>query len=113
MAPAAPARLSTMTCCPQRSVSFAAMARAVMSVPPPGTKGAMSRTGLAGYLSTSTDAACAMWMPAHAAVSASILLLRLIFEVIRDHLFSATGNAPAFAVELHRAPADGEVSGRL
>ena len=45
-----------------------------------------------------------------AAVHRSLLLRDI---GVRDHLRSAAGHALAFAVELHRAPADGEVSGRL
>ena len=86
--PAAPGRLSTMTCCPQRSVSFAATARAVMSVPPPGTKGPMRRTGFVGYLSTSADAAYAMGTLAHT-VSASTAFLRLRPEIMRPPPFAA------------------------
>src|SRR5258708_27543289 len=46
--PAAPARFSTTTGWPQRSPSFCATIRAMMSVPPPGVKATTIRTGLAG-----------------------------------------------------------------
>ena len=49
MLPEAPSRLSTITDWPQRSVSFCAKRRPMMSVPPPGAKPATSRTGLVGY----------------------------------------------------------------
>src|SRR2546429_427720 len=49
MLPEAPARLSTTTGWPQRSPSFCATRRAMMSVPPPGAKPTTRRTGLAGY----------------------------------------------------------------
>src|SRR5688572_28238128 len=48
MLPCAPARLSTMTCWPHVSPSFAARIRASASVPPPGGNGTMKRTGLSG-----------------------------------------------------------------
>ena len=46
--PLAPVRLSTTTCWPRNSESLGATMRAVMSVPPPGEKGEMKRTGLDG-----------------------------------------------------------------
>src|SRR5687767_9044425 len=46
--PFAPARLSTIAGWPERSVSFCAIARARMSVPPPGGYGEMIRTGALG-----------------------------------------------------------------
>src|SRR6478752_268583 len=49
MLPAAPGRLSTMICCPSRSLSFGVRARAVVSVPPPGAKPTIIRIGLFGY----------------------------------------------------------------
>src|SRR5262249_34750552 len=48
MLPPAPARFSTTTGWPQRSPSFWATRRAMMSVPPPGVKPTSMRTGLAG-----------------------------------------------------------------
>src|SRR5215813_10333059 len=45
----APGRLSMMNCCPRPSVSFGAMMRATMSVPPPAEDGTTIRTGLPGY----------------------------------------------------------------
>jgi hypothetical protein len=49
MLPEAPGRLSTTTGCPQRSASFCATRRAMMSVPPPGVNPTTIRTGLTGY----------------------------------------------------------------
>ena len=46
--PAAPGRLSTMTCWPRASESFYAIGRAVASVPPPGAKPTSMRIGLIG-----------------------------------------------------------------
>src|SRR5688572_4070758 len=46
--PLAPARFSTTTACPQISPRRGAMRRATMSVPPPGGKATMTRTGLVG-----------------------------------------------------------------
>jgi len=40
----APARFSTTTCCPRVSDSFGDTIRAVVSVPPPGDDGTISRT---------------------------------------------------------------------
>ena len=48
--PEAPTRFSTTTGWPQRSVSFWATIRAMMSVPPPGVKATTIRTGLVGKL---------------------------------------------------------------
>src|SRR4051794_34102763 len=45
----APERFSITTCCPMSSLSFGAMVRAVMSVPPPGEEGTTSLTGRVGY----------------------------------------------------------------
>src|SRR3954469_23474672 len=47
--PAAPGRLSTMTCWPRRSLNFGVNARAVVSVPPPGAKPTIMRIGRFGY----------------------------------------------------------------
>src|SRR6266404_3433528 len=47
--PLAPARLSTMTCCPHASVNLAPIARAMVSFPPPGGNGAINRIDLIGY----------------------------------------------------------------
>src|SRR5438045_9378664 len=49
MLPFAPARLSTRNCWPRDFVNSAAIARATMSVPPPGAKFTTKRTGFAGY----------------------------------------------------------------
>ena len=48
MAPVAPARLSMTNGCPSFSCSFGAMARATMSVDPPGGNGTMIVTGFSG-----------------------------------------------------------------
>ena len=48
MVPLAPPRLSTMTGCPHASLSFCAIARDRMSVPPPGGNGTMMRIGAVG-----------------------------------------------------------------
>src|SRR3954469_25342897 len=48
MSPPAPERFSTTTCCPRSSDSVGAMMRAVVSVPPPGSKPTTVVTGLAG-----------------------------------------------------------------
>src|SRR4051812_46285683 len=49
MLPAAPGRLSTITCCPSLSLSLGVSARAVVSVPPPGAKPTIMRIGFVGY----------------------------------------------------------------
>src|SRR4051812_18909962 len=49
MLPPAPPLLSTMNCCENAWVSAAAVARARMSVVPPGAKGTTIFTGLAGH----------------------------------------------------------------
>jgi hypothetical protein len=48
MLPFAPARLSTMTCCFHRSLSFCPTVRVAMSTPPPGANGTIARIGLLG-----------------------------------------------------------------
>src|SRR5262245_17074603 len=48
--PFAPGRLSTMTCCPQDSVSFWPTVRASRSDGPPGAKGTITRMGRVGYV---------------------------------------------------------------
>src|SRR2546421_5519416 len=50
MFPAAPGRLSTITCWPHASESFCAAARASRSVVPPAGNGTTRRTGLVGYV---------------------------------------------------------------
>src|SRR5688572_31684028 len=60
--PAAPARLSTTTCWPRYSESLGLIVRATMSVPPPGGKATMMRTGLEG-----NDCAAANGPPASSA----------------------------------------------
>ena len=49
MLPEAPSLFSTTTGWPQRSVSFCAISRAMMSVPPPGAKPTTILTGFVGY----------------------------------------------------------------
>ena len=58
MMPLAPGRLSTMTGCPQASVSFCAMARTVMSTPEPAVVGSTMRMGRFGN-AAAWSAACA------------------------------------------------------
>src|ERR1700682_93888 len=57
MMPPAPPRLSTMNCWPSASDSFCENCRAVMSLPPPGAKGTITRTTFVGYCSLQTGAA--------------------------------------------------------
>jgi len=59
MLPAAPGRLSTITCWPNSSESFWAIGRAVVSVPPPTAKPTIMRTGLVGYSWAAAGAAAA------------------------------------------------------
>jgi hypothetical protein len=47
--PLAPARTSTMTCCPHASVSFWPTRRPMTSGPEPGLLAAMMRIGFVGY----------------------------------------------------------------
>jgi len=63
MLPEAPSLFSTTIAWLQRSPSFCAKRRAMMSVPPPGAKPTTRRTGFAGYRE---DAGCD-----HAALAAS------------------------------------------
>src|SRR5688500_12468726 len=54
MSPPAPPRLSTTNCWPRYSDSLFENTRAVMSLPPPGANGTMTRTGFVGYFCAST-----------------------------------------------------------
>src|SRR5688572_19098958 len=54
ISPPAPPRLSTTNCWPRNSESLFENTRAVMSLPPPGANGTMTRTGLTGYFWAST-----------------------------------------------------------
>jgi hypothetical protein len=53
--PAAPARFSTITCCPRRSPRRCWTTLAMMSVVPPGGNGTMMRTGRVGQPSWAAD----------------------------------------------------------
>src|SRR4030095_6591309 len=57
MVPVAPGRFSTVTACPHHSDSLAPITRATSSVPPPGGKPTIMRTGFVGEV-------CAPAMPA-------------------------------------------------
>src|SRR5947209_1542294 len=48
--PFAPTRYSTITCCFKRSVNCCATSRQITSLPPPGAKIEMMRTGFVGYV---------------------------------------------------------------
>src|SRR3954468_10106891 len=62
--PPAPARLSTTTCCPQFSLIFEAILRAMRSLALPGVNGTMMRIGLDGYFCAyKTSAAVATTNP--------------------------------------------------
>src|SRR5690242_2936024 len=62
--PPAPPRLSTTNCWPRISDNFAENTRAVMSLPPPGANGTITRTGLVGYCWAWTGAAAVASRPA-------------------------------------------------
>src|SRR5207247_5763757 len=70
MVPPAPARFSTTTCWPRSSASAGAMMRAVVSVPPPGSKPTTVVTGFAGY----EPCAAAAPLAASAAISTMNLI---------------------------------------
>src|SRR5688572_17738926 len=82
ISPAAPPRLSTTNCWPRYSESLFENTRAVMSLPPPGANGTMTRTGLVGYFWASTVPG----MPAASAAAshsddAAAILLKGIFTL--------------------------------
>src|SRR5438046_746275 len=72
MLPPAPARFSTTTCWPRSSASAGAMMRAVVSVPPPGSKPTTVVIGFAGYEPCATAAPLA--------TSAAISTMNLIYS---------------------------------
>ncbi|MNC85174.1 hypothetical protein D3C83_07590 [compost metagenome] len=81
IAPAAPVRLSAMTCWPHVSESFWAMVRAVVSVPAPAANGTMKRTGLLGKSFAGSGCAAASGRarlaPAQASAAVRTVLLSL------------------------------------
>src|SRR3954470_15495947 len=72
MSPPAPARFSTTTCWPICSESVLATMRAVVSVPPPGSKPTTVVTGLAGYW------AWAQPMPSASAARMILMVILLV-----------------------------------
>src|SRR5262245_32432820 len=78
MAPPAPGRFSTTTCCPRRSASFSPSARETLSMPPPGGYPARNRMGFDGY-----DCAVAMKLAQSSTVAATNLM-SLHHNVLRD-----------------------------
>src|SRR5512145_1049109 len=88
--PPAPGRLSTITCWPRVSVSFIAIARAVMSGCPPGVKPTTMRIGRFGKLDTASDfcAAAAEDTQPHATITAAPLKARNnILRLLPDERF--------------------------
>src|SRR5262249_35953942 len=82
MLPAAPGRLSTTTGLPQRSPSFCATSRAMMSTPPPGANPTSMRTGFAGYCAPAPSGASA----AATAVSAAMRIFIALWYTLRNEL---------------------------
>src|SRR5437868_4493178 len=99
MLPPAPARFSTTTCWPRSSPKAGATMRAVVSVPPPGSKPTTVVTGLAGY--PCAVAPCAMPSAASAANTRFICIL-LVLAASEDRLSLFHEGAAAFGVILAR-----------
>src|SRR5256712_4061746 len=97
MLPPAPARFSTTTCCPRSSPSTGATMRAVVSVPPPGSKPTTVVIGLAGY----EPCAAAAPLATSAAISTMNLIHSSYFSAALENGLSLfhEGSA-AFAVVL-------------
>src|SRR3982750_2887418 len=96
MLPPAPARFSTTTCWPRSSESAGAMMRAVVSVPPPGSKPTTVVTGLFGYW------ACAERAATPSAMAAAIVFIHILLSPLEDGLSLFHEGAPAFLVVLAR-----------
>ncbi|KAG1388594.1 hypothetical protein G6F59_015885 [Rhizopus arrhizus] len=80
MMPAAPARFSTMTCCPSRAPSLSAISRAAMSVVPPGAAGTIRVIGRSGQAAWAWLARANATAPAASQRCACIMLVSR-----RDH----------------------------
>src|SRR5437868_6911812 len=103
MLPPAPARFSSTTCWPRSSPKAGATMRAVVSVPPPGSKPTTVVTGLAGY--PCAVAPCAMPSAASAANTRFICILLLVFvtsATLEHGLSLFHEGAAAFGVILAR-----------
>src|SRR5512133_3847710 len=94
--PPAPARLSTMNCCPNAFESSGAIARARMSVVPPAGKGTTMRTGLAGQ-ATCANAGAAASAADIAIVVRTNRLLELEYLLTGTSFFSGQGLRPGRA----------------
>src|SRR5690349_19284297 len=100
MSPPAPERFSTMTCWPIWSPSVFATMRAVVSVPPPGSKPTTMVIGLFGKLCAA--APCAMQSAASAAHTRFICILLVFSAALEDRLSLFHEGAAAFGVVLAR-----------
>src|SRR5262249_1039476 len=106
MLPPAPARLSTMTCCPSASPIRGAIRRIAMSTPAPGVKPTMMRTGFAGK-------ACAWSAPGSPSASSASALSRSDMALIYKHMLriepgSASLGATVTGVDLDRPLSDAD-----
>src|SRR5205085_3675286 len=99
MLPPAPARFSTTTCWPRRSASAGATMRAVVSVPPPGSKPTTMVIGFAGKF-----CAAAPWLMASAASAANtqFICILLVLAPLENGLSLFHEGAAAFGVILAR-----------
>src|SRR3954470_12713853 len=95
MSPPAPARFSTTTCCPRSSPSAGAMMRAVVSVPPPGSKPTTVVMGLAGYPCANAPAA-----KASAATAASCFITSSYLFALENGLSLLHESSATFTVIL-------------
>src|SRR5581483_6554508 len=100
MSPPAPARFSTITCWPSCSPSVFATMRAVVSVPPPGSKPTTMVMGLFGKFCAA--APCAMQSAASAASTRFICILLGFSAALEDRLSLFHEGAAAFGVVLAR-----------
>src|ERR1044071_10195728 len=86
MLPPAPARFSTTTCWPRRSpIGFCRM-RAVVSVPPPGSKPTTTVTGLLGYAPCASAPHANGMASTAASTPLSLVIVDLLLLVLRRPL---------------------------
>src|SRR5882724_4054018 len=100
MSPPAPERFSTTTCWPRSSPSAGAMMRAVVSVPPPGSKPTTVVTGFAGKLLCANAPADAAPKTASAATAARCLITSSNLFALENGLSLFHEGSSAFTVIL-------------
>src|SRR4051812_28945364 len=99
MSPPAPARFSTTTCWPRSSPSAGAMMRAVVSVPPPGSKPTTVVMGLLGNPCANAQADAVVNMPS-AATAARCFITSSYLSALENGLSLFHESSAAFTVIL-------------